>query len=44
MNQTMRQDAYYIIGGTLKAVLPDEAVRRVLENRTFPGRVVLAAA
>lgn len=40
----MRQDAYYIIGGTLKAVLPDEAVRRVLENRTFPGRVVLAAA
>ncbi len=44
MNQTIRQDAYYIIGGTLKAVLPDEAVRRVLENRTFPGRVVLAAA
>ena len=43
MNQTMRQDAYYIIGGTLKAVLPDEAVRLALADFRSEGRTLLVA-
>ncbi len=42
--RTLRQDADLIISGAIDAVKPDAAVRRALEGRTFPGRVVLIAA
>ena len=44
MNEKLRRDARQIALGAIAAVLPDEAVRRALEGREFPGRVVLAAA
>ena len=44
MNQDLRRDADGIIREAIMAVLPDAAVRRALENREFPGRVVLVAA
>ena len=44
MNKKMRQDGRAILDCAIKAVLPDEAVRRALEGRRFPGRVVLIAA
>ncbi len=44
MDQTMRDDARTVIDRAIHAVLPDEAVRRALEGRTFPGRVVMVAA
>ena len=44
MNQKLRQDADAIIRATIAAVLPDEAVRRALKGRHFPGRVLLVAA
>lgn len=33
-----------MIHRSIQAVLPDEAVRRALQDRTFPGKVVLVAA
>ena len=39
-----RQDADAIIRAAIAAVLPDEAVRRALKGRHFPGRVLLVAA
>lgn len=39
----MLHDAQRIISDSIAAVLPDEAVRRALTNRSFPGRVVLVA-
>ena len=39
----MRADADRIIRRAIEAVLPDEAVRRALSGRRFPGRVVLVA-
>ena len=42
MNELRRQ-AEYIIEKAISAVLPDEAVRRALEGRTFGGRVVMVA-
>ncbi len=44
MNQDLRTHADAIIRSSLRAVLPDEAVKRELSGRTFPGRVVLVAA
>ncbi len=44
MNQKLRQDANAIIRAAIAAVLPDEAVRRALKGRHFPGRVLLVAA
>ena len=44
MDQKLRQDADAIIRATIAAVLPDEAVRRALKGRHFPGRVLLVAA
>ncbi len=44
MRERLRRDAAFIIDRAIAAVLPDEAVRRALEGRTFPGRVVLVAA
>ncbi len=43
MQPTMREDARQIIEGSIRAVLPDEAVRRALAGRRFSGRVVLVA-
>lgn len=43
MNESMRQDGRAILDCAIKAVLPDRAVRRALEGRSFPGRVVLIA-
>ena len=40
----MRQDAAQIIQQAIRAVLPDEAVRRALRNFHPPGRVILVAA
>ena len=39
----MRDDADQIISEAIQAVLPDQAVRRALEGRNFPGRTVLVA-
>ena len=44
MNDKLRRDARRIVDQAIGAVLPDEAVRRALEGRKFPGRVVLVAA
>lgn len=44
MNTKMRQDGRAILDRAIKAVLPDEAVKRALEGQSFPGRVVLIAA
>ena len=39
----MREDARQMIHSAIQAVMPDQAVRRALQNRHFPGRVVLVA-
>ncbi len=44
MNHDLRRDADAIVRASIDAVLPDAAVRRALENATFPGRVLLVAA
>ena len=44
MNHQLRAHADAIITAAIDAVKPDEAVRRALEGRDFPGRVVLVAA
>jgi hydroxypyruvate reductase len=44
MNETLRQDALQIVREAIGHVMPDAAVRRALEGRAFPGRVVLIAA
>ena len=40
----MRKQADTIIRSAIAAVLPDEAVRRALAGKEFPGRVILVAA
>ena len=44
MYHLLRAHADQIIRGSIEAVLPDNAVRRALEGRHFPGRVILVAA
>ncbi|MCR5222695.1 MAG: glycerate kinase [Lachnospiraceae bacterium] len=45
MNEALRKDADRIISGSLQAVLPDEAVRRALQDfKPGSGKVVLVAA
>ena len=44
MDKILRSHADTIIKAAIGAVLPDEAVRRALQGRTFPGRVILVAA
>ncbi len=44
MNKTLRAHADRIVREAISAVQPDAAVRRVLEGRIFPGRVILVAA
>ena len=43
METTLRKDADYIIHRAIAAVMPDKAVRKALENKIFPGRVILVA-
>lgn len=43
MNRSMHEDADVVIKRAIQAVLPDEAVRRALRGKEFPGKVVLAA-
>lgn len=44
MNHKLRQDAEQIARGAIRAVCPDEAVRRALENVELTGRIYLVAA
>lgn len=44
MNDLLRQHADRIVRTAIEAVKPDEAVKRALKHREFPGRVVLVAA
>lgn len=44
MKDELRNIADSIIDAAIKAVLPDEAVKRALENKEFAGEVVLVAA
>ena len=44
MTDSLRAQGEQIVRGALRAVLPDEAVRRALKDARFPGRVFLVAA
>ena len=44
MDLTLRSHAEAIVAAAIRAVQPDEAVRRALEGQTFSGRVLLVAA
>ena len=44
MDTLLHKDAEYIVNKAIAAVMPDEAVRKALEKKTFPGRVILVAA
>ena len=44
MDTNLRQTADTIISAAIRAVLPDEAVKRALTGKEFPGRVFLVAA
>lgn len=44
MDQCLRNDADAIIASAIRAVQPDEAVKRALSGQRFTGRVVLVAA
>lgn len=44
MTDSLRAQGEQIVRGALRAVLPDEAVRRALKDAHFPGRVFLVAA
>ena len=44
MDQILRAHADAIATAAIRAVQPDDAVRRALEGQEFPGRVVLVAA
>ena len=43
MDQILKTHANQIIFSAIQAVQPDEAVKRALEGREFPGRVLLVA-
>ena len=44
MDSLLRSHADTIVQASIRAVLPDEAVKRALSGETFPGRVLLVAA
>lgn len=44
MNSELRKIADNIIDAAINAVLPDEAVKRALAGKDFPGKVILVAA
>ena len=41
MERDLRKDSERVVRKAISACLPDEAVRRALEGKEFPGRVVL---
>lgn len=43
MNRELRNISNQIIDAAIQAVLPDEAVKRALKGKEFPGKVVLVA-
>ena len=43
MNQELRLHAEKIISASIRAVQPDDAVRRALAEKKFPGRVILVS-
>lgn len=43
MNQKLRDNAEQIMRGAIRAVTPDEAVRRALEGKEFSGRIFIVA-
>ena len=44
MDNLLRNHANTIVNSSIRAVQPDAAVRRALEGKNFPGRVLLVAA
>ena len=44
MNDRLRNIADNIIDSAIKAVLPDEAVKRALKDKEFKGKIILVAA
>ena len=44
MKDPLREDAEYIVRSAIASSMPDAAVKKALEKRTFPGRVFLVAA
>lgn len=44
MNDELRKISDNIINAAINAVLPDEAVKRALSGKEFPGKVILVAA
>ena len=44
MKETLRRDAERAARAAIRAVLPEDAVRRALAGKAFPGRVYLIAA
>ena len=44
MDVSLRKHAEAIVRASIKAVQPDEAVRRALDGQEFPGRVLLVSA
>ena len=43
MDKQLWEDAQRVIRDAIGGVLPDQAVRRALQGREFPGRVILIA-
>ena len=43
MYQNMREDCDRIVSAAIQKVKPDEAVKRALEGKEFPGRVILVS-
>lgn len=43
MDKILRSHADYIVRASIAAVMPDEAVKKALENKSFPGRVYLVS-
>lgn len=43
INSPLRQDALHIIEKTLQKVMPETAVKRALEGRSFPGRILVVS-
>ena len=44
MDMTMRNQADRIVAAAIRAVQPEDAVKRALKGVDFPGRVLLVAA
>ena len=44
MDQLLRAHADAVVAAAIRAVQPDDAVRRALEGQDFPGRILLVAA